>query len=189
MKKLVLITLAAVLLLVTACQTEKAHIAIPTQDLLPLGEEEAPDDIVATPGGIAYRANVQSNGEDNPLSRVESTEVELDGINVRYRDHVASKADATRNNIFIVSPTRNKIFIVMRDGELWEGSLELYTTSIPPGIEFAQVFGGVTPVTMTMVLIIEISADAEPGQYPLEIGLEIDGEDYGTVPCTIEVVE
>ena len=180
MKKMALITLVTALLAVTACQTEKAHIAITTQDLLPeAGEVEAPDDIVVTPGGITYRANVHSNGEDNPLSRVESTEVELDGIYVRYRDHVATKADATRNNIFDVG----------RDGELWEGNLELYATSIPLGIEFAQSLGGAAPGTLTTVLIIEISADAEPGQYPLEIGLEVDGEDYGTVPCTIEVVE
>jgi len=37
-------------------------------------------------------------------------------------------------------------------------------------------------------LVIEISPDVQPGQYNFGIGIEIDGKDYGTIPCTINVV-
>jgi hypothetical protein len=37
------------------------------------------------------------------------------------------------------------------------------------------------------VLVIEIAQDVDPGEYPLEIGLEINGKDYGTVTSTMKV--
>jgi hypothetical protein len=43
------------------------------------------------------------------------------------------------------------------------------------------------PSARASVLVIEIAQDVDPGEYPLEIGLEIDGKDYGTIACTIEV--
>ncbi len=36
--------------------------------------------------------------------------------------------------------------------------------------------------------MIEISPEIKPGQCTFEIGLEINGKDYGTIPCTIEVI-
>jgi hypothetical protein len=169
------------LLAVASCQSGggEVHILIPTQDLLPAVGEEAPDDIVPTSGGVAYRANVHQEGEENPWPPIESTEVTLDGIYLSYRDHIETKAGETRNNIFSVG---------QEDG-FWEGSLNLYATSIPSGIELAQSICGPSPGALDTVLIIEISPEAAPGQYTLEIGLEIDGSDYGTVPCIIEVVE
>jgi hypothetical protein len=50
------------------------------------------------------------------------------------------------------------------------------------------VGGSAFPGVIATVLVIEVSLDVEPGQYAFEIGLEIDGDDYGTVPCTIEVL-
>jgi hypothetical protein len=168
------------LLAVTSCQSggDGARIPIPTQDLLPAVGEEAPDDIVPTPGGIAYRANVNHQGEENPWPPVETVVVEIDDAWLRYRDHIETKAGETRNNIFSVG---------QEDG-FWEVSLSLYATSIPSGITLAQSIGGASPGTLDTVLMIEVSPNAAPGQYTLEIGLEIDGSDYGTVPCIIEVV-
>jgi hypothetical protein len=169
------------LLAVASCQSGggEVHILIPTQDLLPAVGEEAPDDIVPTPGGIAYRANVNEFGTENPWSSIETVVVELDNAWLRYRNHIETEAGETRNNIFSVG---------QEDG-FWKGSLNLYATSIPSGIELAQSMCGASPGTLDTVLVIEISPDANPGKYILEIGLEIDGRDYGTVPCTIEVVE
>ena len=167
-------------LVVTSCRSggDGDRILIPTQDLLPAVGEEAPDDIVPTPGGVAYRANVHQQGEENSWLPIESIAVTLDGIYLGYRDYIETKAGETRNNIFGVS----------REDGFWEGSLNLYATSILSGITLAQAVSGGLPGTLATVLIIEVSPEAVPGQYTLEIGLEINGRDYGTVPCIIEVV-
>lgn len=145
--------------------------------------EEAPDDIVGTPGGMAYRANVHQQGVENPWPPIETTEVGLGSgskaVYIRYRDYIKTEAGETRNNIFNVR----------REGGFWEGSLNLYATSIPSSVTLAQSVVGGIPGTLAAVLTIEISPDAAPGQYTLEIGLEISGKDYGTVPCIIKVIE
>ena len=51
-----------------------------------------------------------------------------------------------------------------------------------------NALGGTAPAVVS-ALAIDVPADMTPGQYSFGIGLEIDGRDYGTVPCTIEVGE
>jgi hypothetical protein len=178
------IALIVPLLAVTACPASETHTTILTEDWLPpaVGVGEAPDDIVITPGGIAYRANVHHQGEENPWPSIKGSNVTLSNwfseINLNYREHIETGAGETRNNIFRVS----------RESGFHEGNLNLYAASIPSGIELTQRIGGVMPGILLAVLVIEISPDVAPGQYSFEIGLEVNGRDYGTVPCTIEVV-
>jgi len=190
MKKLIIGLLALVLLLpLAACQIDdsETHMPIPVKDMGILwSEQEAPDDIVGTPAGVAYRTNVRSIeniGKEYPGPPIKNTHVTLSHwfseINVTYRHPIETKAGETRNSIFRVS----------REGGFDEGRLNLYATSIPPGIELTQNMSAGMIGTLAAVLVIEISPDAAPGQYNFEIGLEINGWDYGTVPCTIEVVE
>jgi len=42
---------------------------------------------------------------------------------------------------------------------------------------------------VSVVLVIEIPPDIQPGQYNFGIGIEIDGKNYGTIPCRIKVIE
>ena len=76
--------------------------AAPSQE----GEEVA-DDVIPTPGGIAYRANVHQAGEENPWPSIESTTVQLNSgkseMTVRYRKKIVTQAGEVRNNIFTVS--------------------------------------------------------------------------------------
>jgi len=177
MKKWVLIiALLTVSFAISGCAS---HITIPEDNSFPVEGAEVYDDIVNTPGGAAYRANVHQEGEVSPWPPVESAEVTLNGVYLRYRDYIETGAGETRNNIFTVR----------RDSGFREGSLNLYATAIPAGIEFAQSLSGGLPGTLTTVLVIEISADIAPGQYSLEIGLKVEGQSYGTVTCTIEVVD
>jgi hypothetical protein len=145
---------------------------------------EAADDIVGTPGGIAYRGNIHELGKENPWPYIKSTSVTLSNwfneINVRYRDHIETGAGETRNNIFGVS---------RRQGGLHGKILKLYAVHIPPGIELTQYMSGGMLGTLGAVLIIKVAPEVAPGQYAFEIGLEISGWDYGTVPCTVEVIE
>ena len=170
-------------LLLPACQpdTEIITIPIPTMSVSSLAEEEHPDDIVMTPNGWAYRANVHQEGVDNPWPPIQTTELALaSGIDVayvRYRDCLEIKAGETRNNI---------LYVTTPDWNIQ--NLKLYTGNIPCGIEIAERerwygFRAIAPV-----LIIEISQDTKPGEYNFEIKLEIDNKDCGTVQSKIVIV-
>jgi hypothetical protein len=145
--------------------------------------EEAPDDIMSVPGGgPAYRANVHHQGVENPWPSIEITEAFLgSGSNeahITYRSYIETKAGETRNNV---------IKVIMPDQEV--RSLSLYASDIPEGITLTDSMQWSGHSARASVLTIEISPDVAPGQYDFEIGLEINGWDYGAVPCTVEVTE
>jgi hypothetical protein len=183
--RLCLITLAAVVLLAVSCCSDgdKTRSVIPTGDSPPATMEEAPDDVMLEPGGVAYRANVHHEGEENPWPSIESTVVVLSSgsseIYVRYRDYIETAAGEIRNNIVYVNEPGQPLL---------DSILSLYSVDAPAGIELTIVARGGLIGTAAAALAIEVSLDVEPGQYNFEIGLEIDGEDYGTIPCTIEVL-
>ena len=95
-----------------------------------------------------------------------------------------------------------------KEGGFFEGSgsitfgLRFYTTSIPTGLQLFQEGGAGLIGTVARILVVEVPEDMQPGIYTLEIGIEIeekdwsgevprtiDKKDYGTLPCTIEVIE
>jgi hypothetical protein len=191
MKKWALIiALLAVALAMSGCV---GYITIPEDYSLPVvGAEEIYDDIVPTPGGAAYRANVHHAGEENPWPHVETVVVELNGGWLRYRDYIETGVGETRNNIFTLCREGGfweDRFNLGKPSDFWQGCLELYAVSIPPGIGLTQTKSGGLPGTLTTELSIEISPDIAPGQYDFEIAMEVKGRHYGPVPCIIEVVE
>lgn len=145
---------------------------------------EAADDIVPTPGGGTYRANLHQQGVENPWPPIESADVilgdGLDVLNVSYRDYIKTEAGETRNNIIRLR----------KQGGLFDRNLAFYSVNLPTGITLWDGGRGIgLPGTFGAVLVIEISLDVQPGQYNFGIGIEVDGKDYGTVPCTIEVMD
>ena len=132
-----------------------------------------------TPGGPIYRANFRQEEVENPWRPIETKEEFLDeNVICLYRAYIETKAGEARNNIIrVVTPGRD-----IR-------SLNLYASNIPNGIEVKRGMEWHGPHSIAQVLIMEISQDVQPGQYALEIGVEIDGKNYGTVPCTIKVLE
>ena len=190
MKRLLGILIVTVcLLMITGCQSSvnKAHIPIPVKYSPMMVRAEAPDDIIPTPGGSAYRANVHEVGIENPWPSIETVEVQLvsgsNTIHVRYRNNIVTKAGETRYNILNVR----------KEGGFFEdaslSNMKLYSVGTLSGLKLSQTGGGGFPGTIASVLVIEIPQDIKPGQYNLEIGLEILGTDYGTIPCTINVIQ
>ena len=188
MKKLAFIPVLAVLLLASACQINgNTHTTpIPTTSVSPVTGEEAADDIILTPGGPAYRARFYQEGVVNPWPPIESSEAILEDngnyISLHYRDYIETKVGETRNNILYLQSPGSDI-----------SSLKLYAIDIPTGIEVKERMRWHGPIGTVLsiipVLIIEVSQDVKPGQYTFEISLEIDGKDYGCVPCIIKIIE
>ncbi len=155
---------------------------------------EAPDDIVSAPGmGPQYRANFQVQGVANLWPLIESTTVTLgtspNTAQITYRDYIESEAGQTRNNMFRtylpgVDPS---------DASLEAINVILKGVNLPSGITVTQddwQWHGPDPARQSKTAVkIEISPQVKPGEYVLSIDVVINGKDYGTVPCTIEVLE
>jgi len=187
MKKLVyfcLITLALILLPLTACQAEGE-----TSSVVSLLESntkaviESADDIVFTPGGYAYRANFHQQGVENPWTPIETANIEFKNNDetayARYRDYIVTETGSTRNNIVNI----------MTPGNIEIGEVNPIITNENAGIEVVQGDRRSGPATRSIVLEITALPDAQPGEYTFEIGVEIEGTEYGVLPCTIYLVE
>jgi hypothetical protein len=190
--KISIFILAAIMLIgllpVTACQQSEpvSHTYLPSYTSSANTTEEAADDIVATPGSSAYRANVHQQGVENPWPPIEMKTMSLgnkpDIIRVMYREHITTEAGETRNNILYINRTEGFFENISSD-------VRLYSDDIPDGISLFRSNGGGLIGQLVSILRIVISPVATPGQYTLEIGVEIKGKDYGTIPCTVQVTE
>ena len=97
---------------------------------------------------------------------------------ISYRDYIETRAGETRNNIIkVMIPNKNA------------PSLRFYADEIPEGIMITDGMQWSGSSARVSVLVIEISPDVSPSQYTFEIGFKINGNDYGTASCTIEVIE
>lgn len=184
MKRAYLIVIFALLVTFTSCihLPENAE-KIPLCDPLYVGFNDnpsgSPDDIVATPGGIAYRANVINSGKNNPWPPYESDNTSLGGLHISYRAVIETKRGKTRNNI-----------IGMREpGGLSVNVVVLYAIGVPHGIELFMSRGGGLPETEALLLMIDIGEDVSPGEYKFEVGIELDKRYYGAIPCTLNVIQ
>jgi hypothetical protein len=140
---------------------------------------EAPDDIVHTPGGDAYRANVHQAGVPDKWPSIQTVIAERNNLQIQYRADIETRAGETRNNI-----------IAVYGGEaVFDSKLALYSSVLPDGIKLTDVGGGGRPGMLLAVVAIEISPSVIPGQYTFLFSVEIDGKDYGTFPCTINVIK
>ncbi len=149
---------------------------------------QSPDDIVITPGGTAYRANVQQAGMANPWPPIQTVEVQLgsssDSIIVTYRNNIVTAAGQTRNNIIGVR----------KNGGTLEGggisSMQLYASGNTGKFQLSQKPGAGLIGTLAEILVIEIpNQDIKPGKYKFGIGIKVLDKDYGTVPCTVELIQ
>lgn len=172
------VILLFVLTLFSACQNDE-RTTVRSGDLPSSVETEAPDDIVFTPGGDAYRANVHQEGVPDKWPSIQTVYINLDSLNIRYRANIETRAGEIRNNIITV----------IQEGGFIDNKLELYSLNVPNGMELTDTRGAGLPRTLVTVLQIDISPVVSAGQYTFQIGIQIDGEDYGTIPCTIQVIE
>jgi hypothetical protein len=144
----------------------------------------APDDIFPTPGGDAYAANVFQGGVPNPWPPVAiNFTILVNGPNhliVNYRSNIDTKAGQTRNNIIQVSQSTS--FLV-------SGNLSLYSLALPLGIALGIDGGSGLPGQLTRILVMKIFPDVALGSYNIQIGIEVNGVDYGMLPCTLNVLK
>lgn len=150
----------------------------------PTESEESPDDIVNTPAGQTYRANVHQEGIPDRWPSIETAEVPIgsgsEEIYVTYRRDITTNSGETRNNIISVRWPNTHLKDI--------DSLDLYCAEIPPSLTLAQESASGLIGTVEKILTIGISKDLKPGRYTLNVGLIINDKNYGTIPCNIDVL-
>jgi len=151
----------------------------------------AADDLVTPPGGFTYRANVHQQGQRDwpPIQETEVTLKSLSGtIGIKYRDYIETEAGETRNNI---------IYLDGQNAPELLNPLQVYyrAVDLPDGITVGrdgQMYGGIggkDTKSSKVVLQIHIASHVKPGEYPFAIHLEYEGKDFGSLPCTVEIIE
>jgi hypothetical protein len=143
------------------------------------------DDIMITPGGYAYRANINQQGQTNPFTPIQTADIVLSGGHVTYRADIQTVPGTIRNNIVDVYGVLSS--------QSTQSTLQLAVTlsvnSFPAGSGITVNIGdqGSRPGNTETVLNIVISPQTAAGDYQFNIGIVVDGLNWGTVPCTLHV--
>ena len=188
MKKCLLVIIMAALLipLVSACSGGVETTPLPTGTLPQASNPEQPDDIVSTPGGLAFRANLHDGVNENPWPPIPFTAGIMgegdDTLQARFRASMETAVGETRNQIIIITAER--------ENALFDSELELYTVDLPEGITLTDCGHDIyLPGTLSALVRIAASSGIVPGTYTVKIGIKVDGKDYGQLPCTVTVTE
>jgi len=181
-----------------ACAQETSPAPAPTPQAPPVVTPPAQgtpgaanDDVVSAPGGFTYRAGIHQEGQSDwpPVQEKETTIKALSGtIDFRYRDYIETKAGETRNNIIF-------LFGQKAPDLLDPLQVQYLAVDLPNGISIQrdqQMYGGIggqDKKSSRVVLRISIASQVKPGEYLFAIHLEYEGRDFGSLPCTIKVIE
>ena len=174
-------SLVFVALIASACQnTPQALSEIPKADMPT--REAAYDDIIPTPGGPAYRANVIEAGEVSPWQPVSATSVVLgtdsSAPTLNYRNNIETKPGQIRFNILSVHyPNVMAVTAKFR------------LVSAPAGIQVSNVMDWHGPFTQATILMISIPESVKDGSYKMAIAVTVNGKDYQNVSCAINVIK
>jgi hypothetical protein len=164
-----------------------APIAPPLPTLAALPENRwAQDDLMYIPTGITYRNSRDPSATGWPFTTPETATAELTKgsttIKVIYRQKIETAAGDFRNNIIQLSGS----FDPFKDN-----TPNLYIRNIPKGFSFYQIGEsqlGWRPADES-ILVISVASDTHLGRYLFDIGVILNGIDYGTVPCTVTVTQ
>lgn len=188
------------LLMSVACAQETSPAPTPTPQAPPVVTPPAQrlpgavnDDVVSAPGGFTYRAFIHQEGQPDwpPVQEKETTIKALSGaIDFRYRDYIETKAGKTRNNIIL-------LFGQKAPDLLDPLQVSYLAVDLPESISVQrdqnqQMYGGIggqDKKSSRVVLRISIASQVKPGEYPFAIRLEYEAKDFGSLPCTIKVIE
>ncbi|MDV2988920.1 MAG: hypothetical protein P3T54_01985 [Dehalogenimonas sp.] len=188
MKKWLFPSVVFILLMTSACfspVSEPVKTAVPVLDSLPVYDLKRGDDLVPTPGGLAYRALVASAEDTEYWPAVETNPVDL------YRAQGRESLNYRKNIETAPGETHYSMFYLSRpSGFSAEEELNFYTADLPESIQLSQYGSGGLwlPGTLASALIITVSENIEPGEHSFEIGLRTSEFDYGRFPVRLKIV-
>lgn len=130
----------------------------------------ASDELTMNPGGSIDYSNLP--GSWPPIVEMHTT--------LNYGDHYVAIA-YWENIETLAGQTRNDIFRTI----YYKGiTIGIKAVGLPNGITWEDRDGS----SGQRIISFNISSDVQPGQYDFKVDVMIDGDDFGTLPCTIKVV-
>ena len=158
---------------------------------LPTGKGN-PDDLIGTPGGWAYRANVIQQGLVISWSPVQTVDAAIgtsaNPVTVNYRSQLETQAGQTRNIIFtVVLPNVSP----SQPGNPIEAAIS--SNNLPAGISIVQDSGpgwhdGDPPLRVEEIVHVQIGGIVKPGNYTFSFIVSVAGVQQGMLPCTVRVL-
>jgi hypothetical protein len=155
----------------------------------------AADDLIPSPGGVyVYRANMHSQGQPDQWPQIQQDTAKFmvtDTLNLIYRASIETSAGQTRNDIIYITDSTGQIRFANQAGL---APLNMTFAGLPAGI--TAVFGRTQnynflrvndPKSMGGIAQFYISSEVKPGNYPFQMGAQINGADC-TLPCVIKVL-
>jgi hypothetical protein len=183
----IITTLLLLPLVFSACQAapQVTHHPIVTSAVqFPITHIPVADDVMPTPGGYAYRADVNEGGTINSWPPIGVMPYTLgtgdDAINIVYRGFIKSKAGETRYNIVTAYTVKG-----FSDND----KIVLYSDLRPEGTELSVSSTWESPSALQSVMALKISPQAERGRYTFSITIGIGDKIYGEVPCILDVTD
>jgi hypothetical protein len=194
MKKTLIMVLTILVILAGGC-TQKVTKTSPatstTGERVPvnlssgIGMLDVPDEIVGTPGGETYRANVHEQGVPDRWPEIETVETRItsdsDAALVRYRKDITTKAGEIRNNLLYIRKEAGQFDFQNPN------VVQLYTIGAPQNLRFSREVGGGLPGSLVDILVIEIPPDVAAGTYQFNIVIAINDMLDDSLPCTVIV--
>jgi hypothetical protein len=194
MKKRIFFTLVTAVLWFslasTACK-EPAPVPVPTAaDWAPAsGEAQAPDDIVLVSGGPVYAGNIASANSTGHLPAVNIVQtILIKGLlsaHLSYRAAIESQKPAIRNDIIDVFLTGETISTSRPANAV--KSLSFYSVSLPRGVTLTEGRQFPGDLSTDSVLVLHVTEAARTGKHDFKIGVIVNGDDFGALPCALTV--
>ncbi len=153
------------------------------------GDVENSESIVVTPGGPSYAGNTAGAGT-KPLDSVKITQATLTvgttHAYISYRETMESFRSATHPNIINVFLAGKTINHSTPSNPI--SNITLYTVGAPKYMSIACVMQWTGGLSSSEVLMFQTSEKMSTGKHTFDLGIIVDGVDFGTVPCTVDVI-
>ncbi len=184
MRKVTPVLLVSLLSVLTlACAGPSA-----TSRTMPATPVEQADDVVASPGGLAYRANVHPQEMAGSWPLVQTSTMNLgtppDLVQITYRDEIETKAGETRHNIFTIVAA-NAV-----NGNTAAPQVAISAFMVPELMTALATDNWSGPSGWSEIAFsISVSPNAKPGVYSIAYEARIDGRVPYLLPCAITVTK
>ena len=146
------------------------------------------DEAMVTPGGWRYRGDFPQY-KQNIAQHSAVIGEQPDQAQITYRSDIETKAGETRTNLFYI--TLLNVSTETPTPYLANIQTTLGVKNIPNGLAFVQEgegYQGAGWRTSEVLVHIRIAAGIKPGDYTFQVAVNIDGKEYGQVPCAIKIV-
>jgi len=162
----------------------------PTSENWTPGDPVASDSIVLFDSGPSYVGNSASANKNNypPVAITQATVIKgTTQLHISYRADIEGPRGEIRYNIISVFLTGKDINSSSPQNNI--STFDVYTLSVPEGLAITEATEWTGGLSSGSLLLLNVSDSLSTGKYKFDIGLLVNGDDYGTVPCTLTVTK